>query len=302
MSAFSACAVPFQSQIYQENYPVKMRGRLVARSGMVKIITGGVAAVAAGAMLNGRISAYPLYIFVVAVAVFFGGYALYQCPATPVQRGRGRELLVGFRALKEERLFRMSIIGWMLAGFASFITLPLRTDYLSSPRFGLSLSEFQVALLVVAVPSFGRLLVMPIWGALFDRFHFTTIRSMANLTALLSIVTFFTSDSLLGLALGSLVQGAAIAGGELTWMLWTTRVAKGDRVASYTSVHTFFTGVRGVVGPTVGFHLLERTSAPFVASVAATLIIASVLVFVIEGRAERARVRAFGEDPAEEQL
>lgn len=64
------------------------------------------------------------------------------------------------------------------------------------------------------------------------------------------------SDSLGGLALGAVIFGVANAGGDVAWSLWVTKFAPPERVADYMSVHTFFTGVRGVAAPLIAFHLV----------------------------------------------
>ncbi|NDF01570.1 MAG: hypothetical protein EB034_25395, partial [Verrucomicrobia bacterium] len=48
------------------------------------------------------------------------------------------------------------------------------------------------------------------------------------------------------MALGAVIFGVSNAGGDVAWSLWVTKFAPPERVADYMSVHTFFTGVRGV--------------------------------------------------------
>ena len=43
----------------------------------------------------------------------------------------------------------------------------------------------------------------------------------------------------------------------MAWGLWVTKFAPPERVADYMSVHTCFTGVRGVVAPVVAFYLVS---------------------------------------------
>ena len=46
------------------------------------------------------------------------------------------------------------------------------------------------------------------------------------------------------------------AGADVAWSLWVTKFAPPDRVADYMAVHTFFTGVRGVLAPLAAFYLI----------------------------------------------
>ena len=40
------------------------------------------------------------------------------------------------------------------------------------------------------------------------------------------------------------------------WSLWVTKFAPPERAADYMSVHTFFTGIRGLLSPFLGFFLV----------------------------------------------
>jgi MFS family permease len=83
-----------------------------------------------------------------------------------------------------------------------------------------------------------------------------------------------------GLVLGAVVFGIGLAGGDVAWNLWVTKFAPPERVADYMSVHTFFTGLRGLVAPLVAFHLAAHTSLPVMGGISAALIVvASAILF-----------------------
>jgi hypothetical protein len=54
--------------------------------------------------------------------------------------------------------------------------------------------------------------------------------------------------------------GMANAGGNVTWALWVTKLAPKHAVAEYMSVHTFLTGMRGLVAPALGFGMVKVMS------------------------------------------
>jgi hypothetical protein len=54
--------------------------------------------------------------------------------------------------------------------------------------------------------------------------------------------------------------GLANAGGNVTWGLWVTKLAPKHAVAEYMSVHTFLTGVRGLLAPMIAFAAIEVMS------------------------------------------
>ena len=64
--------------------------------------------------------------------------------------------------------------------------------------------------------------------------------------------------------------------------LWVTKFAPPERVADYMSVHTFFTGVRGVVAPAVAFHLIGTLPMATLGWISAALIGGSMLMLLTE--------------------
>jgi hypothetical protein len=68
----------------------------------------------------------------------------------------------------------------------------------------------------------------------------------------------------------------------VAWNLWVTKFAPPDRVADYMSVHTFFTGTRGLVAPLVAFHVVSNFSIAGLGSVSAGLILFASLVLMRE--------------------
>jgi hypothetical protein len=173
----------------------------------------------------------------------------------------------------------------MLMGFANLMMLPMRIEFLANPKYGLELSAGEIAFLVGVVPNAARLLVSPIWGRLFDRMNFFVLRVTLNLGFALGIVAFFTSDSVAGLLVGAIVYGLSNAGGDVAWGLWVTKFAPPRHVADYMSVHTFFTGVRGVIAPLLAFHLASQLSVFTLAWFCAGLIGLASLMLLPEIRA-----------------
>jgi hypothetical protein len=174
------------------------------------------------------------------------------------------------------------MIVWMLMGFANLMMTPLRIEYLANPLYGLALTPQEIALLTVIIPALVRLLLSPAWGWLFDRMNFFVLRITINLAFAASILVFFTGDSWLGLVLGAVVFGIAISGGDVAWSLWVTKFAPAHLVADYMSVHTFFTGVRGVLAPLLAFQLVTRISIASMGMVCTSLIVAASLILVPE--------------------
>jgi MFS family permease len=170
----------------------------------------------------------------------------------------------------------------MLMGFANLMMLPLRVEYLANPKYGHQLTVANVALLTGVVPNLARLVMSPIWGHLFDHMNFFALRVTLNCGFAIGILTFFTSDSMAGMVIGAVVFGVSNAGGDVAWSLWVTKFAPPGRVADYMAVHTFLTGVRGVLAPLAAFLAVGTLTLGWLAGISAALIIAATLLLVPE--------------------
>tara|TARA_B100001105_G_C22044481_1_gene295495 strand:+ start:85 stop:441 length:357 start_codon:yes stop_codon:yes gene_type:complete len=67
------------------------------------------------------------------------------------------------------------------------------------------------------------------------------------------IALFFISKNLLIIGIGSALIGLAFAGGSIAWALWVTKYAPPGKVSAYMSVHVCLTGIRGTIGPIIGY-------------------------------------------------
>jgi len=144
----------------------------------------------------------------------------------------------------------------MIMGFGNLMMIPIRVDYLANPVYGLEKSELVIAVLTLVIPNVFRLLLNPFWGRMFDRINLFLLRAVLNLFFAAGILIFFNSSTMTGMVIGQICFGIAHAGGDIAWGLWVTKLAPPNRVADYMSVHTFFTGVRGVLAPVIGFGVL----------------------------------------------
>jgi MFS family permease len=283
MTAASS-AIPLLTQIYQENYPEKIRGHLFSKTVMIRIGTAALFSDFAGRVLSGNMEWHRQLLLVFALAFALAGYCLSQCPSRALTALGGTHPLRALRFVREDALFRRTLICWMLMGFANLMMLPMRIEYLANPDYGMALSVTEIAFLTGVIPNLARLALSPIWGALFDRMNFFVLRVTLNLGFALGILAFFTSDSLTGLILGAIIFGMASAGGDVAWSLWVTKFAPADHVADYMSVHTFFTGFRGLLAPILAFQLIQVISIWMLGWVAAGLIFLATLLLLPEIR------------------
>lgn len=282
-----ASAIPLLTQMYQENYPAEQRGALFSRTVVIRILTAALFAKGAGWFLAGRMSFYPWLLVAFAVAAWVAGRLMRACPTSPLTDSGGEHPFRALRFVREDGVFRRTLMAWMLMGTANLMMLPLRVEYLAHERYGLELSADRIALYTSVIPNMARLVVSPLWGWLFDRMNFFGLRIILNLGFMFGILSFFVSDSTSGLVMGGIIYGISNAGGDVAWSLWVTKFAPPGRVADYMSVHTFFTGVRGVIAPVAAFQLAGVMSLTTLGWISAGMIFAACLVLVPEIRQGR---------------
>lgn len=277
-------SVPLFTSIYQANYPAASLGRYYAQVSTLRILTSIFTATMAGLLLNRRIELYPLLIWTYAAVTLVAARAIRRCPSPTLDRSFGSGLFGGFRFLRSDRSFRNTLIFWMVMGFGTLMLAPLRVEYLAHERYGLELSEAQIALFVATIPSIARLFASRVWGWLFDTVSFFVLRISVNTGFLLGALGFFCSDGPVGLCIAAILYGISMAGGDIAWQLWTTKFAPPDRVPDYMAVHTMFTGVRGIFAPMVGFYLALHLPITTVAFIGVGLIAISNVGLFIESR------------------
>jgi MFS family permease len=291
MTATSA-AIPLLTQMYHENYPEKTRGKLFSGTVMIRIAVAAAFSEFAGQAFSGRIHRFQILLLIFAGAFALAGFCLWRVPTGILLSAEGSHPFRALRYAYHDALFRRTLICWMLMGFANLMMIPMRVEMLANPKYGLALSVGEIAFLTGVVPNTARILLSPLWGWLFDRANFFVLRVILNLGFAIGILTFFTSDDLAGLISGAVVFGISNAGGDIAWSLWVTKFAPENRVADYMSVHTFFTGLRGVVAPITAFQLARAHSLMTLGWVSAGLIVLSSALLLPEikfGRRAKAR-------------
>ncbi len=301
--AAAASAIPLITHIYQENYPEKQRGQLFSRTVIIRIASAAVFSGVAGWALSRHFDHFRLLLLIFGGAMAFGGWCLARVPSHAIHDDGGAHPFRAMRFVRTDALFRRTLICWMLMGFANLMMLPLRVEYLANPKYDVRPTGpfvqwlthhapgaatwllnpvIIVALLTGVIPNLARLVLSPVWGHLFDRMNFFALRVTLNCGFAIGILTFFVSNSFWGLVTGAIIFGISNAGGDVAWSLWVTKFAPAGRVADYMSVHTFFTGVRGVIAPAVAFTLVQSYSVGLLAALSAALIVVATLLLLPE--------------------
>jgi len=286
----SSVAIPLLTQIYQENYPARERGKLFSRTFMIRIATAAVFSELAGRALSAHFGYFRWLLVVFAVAFAFAAFCLARIPSRPLTVSGGTHPFRALRYARTDRVFRITLISWMFLGFATLMMGPLRIEYLANPKHGVTwngqpLTPAHIAMLVGVIPNLARLVLSPIWGYLFDRMNFFVLRITLNCGFALGAISFFVGGDIFWLVVAAILFGVSNAGADVAWSLWVTKFAPPERVADYMSVHTFFTGVRGVIAPLIAFYFIAGLPVNYVGWICAGLIAIGTALLVPEIKA-----------------
>ena len=269
--AFAATCVNFMTAIYEDNYRSDRRGRLFGTTNSIRILSGAIFGGISGWIISKDLE-HAFYIFLACgVSALVSGKLLAALPnSRRIQVGASKSW-GGYKHIWNDIGFRKILIMWMLLGTGNLLLNALRVDYLTNPKYHLGLGELEIALLATTIPNLSRLISSIVWGRLFDRINFFILRVGINVTFMLAFFSFFFSSSVLGLALGAILFGVAVSGGDVAWNLWTIRFAPKGLSSDYMSVHTSLTGLRGLIAPFLAFALAEKYSIYFVLYVSLAL-------------------------------
>ena len=267
--------------VHTTNYSAAERGRRLAWIFMVAGLSSIASSYGFGLFLDYRWDDYSWVFAILALASILCGSTLALIP-TDRLRGdsqAGLGLRASLRMVRGDKLFAIILLGWMLLGLGWILTAPLRIEYLSAEE-GLNMSNSEIALLTVAIPSLTEILFLRLFGGLFDRTNFVPFRISLNFFLILSILLFFHGKTFPTLCIASVFTGLAFAGSSIAWSLWVTRLASSGKEAAYMSIHVALTGVRGMAAPFLGYYLLLQIGYEGAAWVATGFLILSTFCFL----------------------
>lgn len=278
--------IPLMTQIYRLNYPPESRGSLYAVAGATRGLSAVAFGLFGGWLLGRDLQNYPLLLWCFALAGLLSGWWTRGLPTTVWEPDaqENASLLSSLRWIGLDRDFRTLLISWMIMGIGNLVAASLFVEFLANPTHGINLPEPEVAMLTGVMPVLARSISSYPWGLIYDRVGLFKVRSILNLIFALSILIFFHGTQRSTWAAGMLLWGLATAGGNVTWGLWVTKLAPRQAVAQYMSVHTFLTGLRGVLAPPLAFFLLDHFSFAQVALGSAAAIVSASAFITVRAR------------------
>jgi MFS family permease len=254
--------IPLMTQIYRINYPQHLRGRLYSISTIVRSLAAMSFGFAGGLVLGWDVANYTWLLWAFAVSGMVSAFWTRGLPAVdwtpPEERHKG--LWSSWRWVAIDRDFRLMLASWMLNGLGTLVAVALFVEYLANPVHGINLSEKTVAWTVGVVPVLMKMIFAYPWGLVYDRVNFFTVRASLNVVFAIAILVFYLGHGIGAWTAAMALFGFATAGGNVAWSLWVTKLAPKHAVAEYMSVHTFLTGVRGLIAPFLAFALVKHLS------------------------------------------
>ncbi|MDR2806571.1 MAG: hypothetical protein LBB11_00205 [Puniceicoccales bacterium] len=274
--------LPFVTDIYHQNYPKERRGWIIGQLFMILAISGIVFAYFCGQLLDCSLDYYRWILFLAMLAAFCCGCIFLKIPNGRVLPADGKSFWrSNLSILLNDRLFTLVLGLWSLMSVACQMTFPLRLEYLANQRYGLHLSNSDITLILVTIPTITRIGSSLFWGKFFDTQNLAIMKIAINLCFLLSIVTFFFTQNFALWVLSTLALGLGYSGNLTAWQLWITKIVPSpEKLGIYVSLDVAIMGFRDAFSVALGYLLLSyAVPLPRVCIIAIVLIGISIIGF-----------------------
>ncbi len=278
-------AAPLQAQIYREHYADSIRGRLFSLMGTSRAIVAAVFAFYAGRWLFEHDDSYAGLFWVFSGASLMKAFFTLCMERVYLRKSMKLSILGSFGHLKADPVFRKLISSWMVLGFGNLLCMALFVEYITNPIYNFGFGAEKVSLITTTIPMLVFIVSIVAWGAIYDKVEFYRLRVIINVFFFAGLLVYYSVPSFWGLCFGMVLHGIGKSGGVVLWSLWTTKFAPADKVSEYMSVHTFFTGVRGIVSAFLAFELAQWVGPTIVAIIGASCIFIASLMLLPELKA-----------------
>ncbi|MDH5762441.1 MAG: MFS transporter [Nitrospinota bacterium] len=274
--------IPFLTSIYHDNYPGNRRGSFYSKAVLVTVLVSIVSGFTGSSLMDWNQDTYRWILIALGVAGLGKAYAIWNMPSGKIEDHNHTNPFNHMKLVLEDRSFGYVLLTWFIMGFANLWVLPLRVDYLTSSAYGIEGSALFVATLITIVPDLMRAFSAPLLAKLFDRINFIVLRMTINIIFACGVGLFFLTKDPWVIGLASALIGIAFGGGTVAWGLWVTKYAPPEKVGSYMSVHVFLTGIRGTLGPLIGFWTVKQIGPSAIGLVSFSLMILATLMLIPE--------------------
>ena len=274
--------LPFITDIYGDNYPPDRRAAFFSKSLLLSVGVAALSGFIGSSILEKDIEYYPLIFTFMGFCAFSKAVAIYCMPSKQVDKSPHENPFGNMKYAWQDRSFGYVLLTWFIMGFANLWTLPLRVDYVTSSQWGIEGSAIFVAMIITVIPETMRMLLIPFWARLFDKMNFVILRMILNLSFAAGVLLFFISSNPWIIGAGSALIGVAFAGGSIAWNLWVTKYAPPGKTGAYMSVHVSLTGIRGTLGPMIGYWAVGLIGAQNIGILSCAMMLLATLMLIPE--------------------
>ena len=277
-----SAAIPYLTSIYSDNYPHLKRAASFSKPLLLTVAISSLFGLAGSLLLEMNIIYFNWVFTVVGISALAKAWAISSMPSKVIEKTSHNHPFGNFEYVIKDKEFGYVLFTWFIMGFANLWVLPLRVDYVASSTYGIEASPLIVALIITIIPETIRFLFIPFWARLFDHMNFIVLRMILNVLFGMGIALFFISKNLLIIGTGSALIGLAFAGGSIAWALWVTKYAPPEKVSAYMSVHVCLTGIRGTIGPMIGYWTAAQVGATMTGWISCGLMILATIMLLPE--------------------
>ena len=129
--------VPLVTQIYVSNYSSKELGRRLSSIFLISASMAALVSYTGGKLLDYDLSYY-IGIFVCgSLASLVVAMAFLKMPTDTLKKVAKGNPWQSVGLLKKDKLFAWLLGAWMIMGLGSFMTFPIRMEYLANPAYGI---------------------------------------------------------------------------------------------------------------------------------------------------------------------
>jgi len=313
-----AMVYPAQNAILQANIRRERRGAVFGWGALAANLTSAATAVVVGKMLDAAPGRYGVVYAAIGAIGFLYPLALASLPrpahdATPDPRAvffavprlplgpiRWRRLagalLVPFRdaavTFGRDRAYFWYEMNFMIYGVAYLMLVPVVPLYFVNE---LDLSYQAISSSRVLIATLGVALLSPAAGKLMDRLHPVGLATVSNAVIafypvmLALIAPWFAARPDLGAYLAFAVYSVGMAGVNVGWNVGSISFAPDGQGGHYQGIHVALVGIRGLIGPAVGFVVLRLLGFREVFVLAALVFMAAAFSSLLLGRWLRGR-------------
>ena len=274
--------LPFITEIYSDNYPQGKRATFFSKPLLLSVGIAALSGFIGSWFLELNINNYHWIFTFLGFCAFAKAVAIFSMPSEPIVDSPHTNPFGNMKYIIKDKSFGYVLLTWFIMGFANLWTLPLRVDYVTAPEWGIEGSAIYVAMIITIIPETIRMILIPFWASLFDKMNFVVLRMILNLFFGCGVLLFFVTSNPWVIGMGSALIGAAFAGGSIAWNLWVTKYAPPGKAGAYMSVHVSLTGIRGTIGPILGYWTVNLIGARNIGIVSFVMMFFATLMLIPE--------------------